>query len=222
MDGELPLFDATLDEGLTHSETLLPLVQRAFAEGGLSPQDISLWAATTGPGSFTGLRIGLSLLKGLALPTGTPAAGVSTLEAVARASGLQGTVVAALDARRSEVYWAAFEGGASLRRLTPDRAGPVTEIMNYIDLASTPVFFVGDGDKICYNTFNCYKGVEKPSAAPVFSVACGAAHVALRLQQLQQTIAPALLQPQYLRLSQAERQRAASLSQNKSDIEKET
>lgn len=212
--GQNTLFDTTIDEGLTHSETLLPLVQKAFAATGLLPSQVGLWAATIGPGSFTGLRIGLSMLKGLALPFNkVPAVGVSTLEALAAACGLDGTVVTALDARRGELYWAAFEiAGTNVQRLVADTAGPAGDIAKNIDLNAKSVFFVGDGAEICYNTFTSYGGVVRSGNLAAVSVACGAAAVAVQLQVQQQAVPSSLLQPQYLRLSQAERQRALGLA----------
>ena len=114
---EALIYESYLDAGLTHSETLLPMLKSALAATGIAPAEINLYAVSAGPGSFTGLRIGMALAKGLALPNQTPCIGVSTLEALALSVFVpQGSiVVAAEDARRGEVYYAAFEQTAETR-----------------------------------------------------------------------------------------------------------
>ena len=109
MEDDRLLYEVYLDAGLTHSETLLPMVDAALKACRLSCADIDLYGVNAGPGSFTGLRIGLAAVKGLALPRQTPCAPVSTLEALAAAHIGEGTVVCALDARRGQVYSAAFD-----------------------------------------------------------------------------------------------------------------
>ena len=117
------LYETVCNCGLTHSETLMPMVDAALKTAGLHPEDIELYAVTAGPGSFTGLRIGMSAVKGMALVHQTPCAGVSTLEALARCHTGEGVVVCAMDARRGQVYWAAFDLETH-QRLTPDAAAP--------------------------------------------------------------------------------------------------
>ena len=102
------IYECYLATGHTHSETLLCLCKNAFDAAGLSPAEIDVFAAAAGPGSFTGLRIGLAAVKGLAFPHDTPCAAVSTLEALAYSAAVEGTLLCALDARRGEVYWAGF------------------------------------------------------------------------------------------------------------------
>ena len=100
------LYEIQSNTGLTHSETLLPMIDTALRACGLMVDDLDVLGATNGPGSFTGLRIGLSLVKGLALPRQIPCAPVSTMAALAWGMAGQGTVVGAQDARRGQVYWA--------------------------------------------------------------------------------------------------------------------
>lgn len=199
------LHESLLDAGLTHSETLLPLVQKALAACGLTAGEVELWAVTAGPGSFTGLRIGLSLAKGLALPFGTPLAPVSTLEAMARASGRQGLVLASLNARRGEVYWAAFRLQNGCTRLTPDAAAPASEAQAFLKTQAETVFMVGDGTELCYNNTNCNVGL-RADGSPLL-VAAGAALSAEAALQRGHTVSAASACPVYLRLSQAERER---------------
>lgn len=203
------LYERTLDEGLTHSETLLPLVQRALAATGLAPALVDTWAVTAGPGSFTGLRIGMALVKGLAFPSKAPAVPVSTLEALAWGCGLRGTVVTALDARRGEVYWAAFSCGDKVERLTPDAAENVACMAKIVQSAPAPVYFVGDGAEICYNQYNCGTNVRRPGGGQSMSIARGAAFLAQWVMAHGGPAPAEDMQPRYLRLSQAERERAA-------------
>ena len=98
------LYECFVNGGLSHSETLMGLVDGAFKATGLAPTDLDLYGVCAGPGSFTGLRIGLATVKGLAFVNNTPCAGVSTLEALALPQQGEGTVLCALDARRGEVY----------------------------------------------------------------------------------------------------------------------
>ena len=100
------LYEAQCNNGLTHSETLLPMIDTALRACSLTVNDLDVLGATNGPGSFTGLRIGLSVIKGLAQPRQIPCVGVSTMAALAYGVNGAGTVIAAQDARRGQVYWA--------------------------------------------------------------------------------------------------------------------
>ena len=201
------LYEAQLNNGLTHSETLLPMIDTALRCAGLGMEQLDLLAVTNGPGSFTGLRIGLSVIKGLAQPRQIPCVGVSTMAALAYGVNGAGTVIAAQDARRGQVYWAAFDL-ADHTRLTPDAAVPVTELQNFVKTCKKPLFFVGDGAYLCYNTYGQSDGVLPcPPALQVLRGA-GAALAAKALADDGQCVPPARLLPDYHRLSQAERERA--------------
>lgn len=204
--GERVLYQELLNAGLTHSETLLPLAQRAFERTGLAPERVGLYAVTGGPGSFTGLRIGMALVKGLALPHATPALQVSTLAALALGSELQGTVIPALDARRGEVYWAAFGQGAEFSRLLPDTAGPAADAAAFAAKPGGPVFFVGDGAEICYNAFS-YGPNVRPAPDNQPNIALGAAQIARCQWRGGKPLPAAALRPEYQRIPQAERER---------------
>lgn len=212
-DGAI-LYEKLLDEGLTHSETLLPLLMEAFAATGTGPKDVALYAVTGGPGSFTGLRIGMALVKGLALPCGTPAVQVPTLRALATACGQAGVVVPALDARRGEVYWAAFQGAAPVVRLHADTAGSADAAAAFACKQPDGAIFVGDGAKICYNACNCPLGVRLWPAQDGLNIARGAAQAAHARWHPGGKPPAAALRPNYLRLSQAERQRAQRSNDN--------
>ena len=173
-----------------------------------------MFAAAAGPGSFTGLRIGLAAVKGLAFPHDTPCAAVSTLEALAYSAAVEGTLLCALDARRGEVYWAAFDL-ATHARLTPDAAQPVDALTDFVSNCKKPLFFVGDGAQLCYNKFGAQTGVLSCPPSLQAPRALGICLAALRMQADGETCPPEALRPQYLRLSQAERERAERLAARK-------
>lgn len=211
LDDDRLLYENFVDCGLTHSETMLPLIDSALRAVGHTPADVELWGVCSGPGSFTGLRIGLAAIKGLAFATDAPCAPVSTLEALALGCvGGEGTVLCALDARRREVYWAAFDL-ANGQRLTEDQAGPVKSLTDFIKTCKKPLFFVGDGASLCYNEYDQFDGVVH---APAALSRCRGAAVCLAAQRCHERgecVPPARLAPNYHRLSQAERERAARI-----------
>ena len=152
------LYEMASNTGLTHSETLLPMVDTALKACGLTPAQLDLYAVTNGPGSFTGLRIGLAAVKGLAFAANTPCAGVSTMAALAYGVCGEVTVIGAQDARRGQVYWAGFDL-ATHARLTPDAAEPVTALEAFVKECKKPLIFVGDGAALCYNTYKDQPGI---------------------------------------------------------------
>ena len=140
------------DTGLTHSRTLMPIVEAMLKNTGLTVQDCDAVAVAAGPGSFTGIRIGVSAAKGLAFAADKPCAAVSTLEAMARnVAHMDALVVCAMDARRSQIYNALFtsEHGRLTRR-TPDRAIGLAELAEELRSEPLPLVIVGDGAVICY------------------------------------------------------------------------
>lgn len=194
--------------GLTHSRTLLPMAEDMLKNLGVELDDIGLLAVARGPGSFTGIRIGVSTVKGLAWANEMPVLGVSTLEAAAY-NGLtlaEGSLVCAvMDARRSQFYNALFEmHDGSPVRLCSDRAIDSSDLAVDIEKYKKPVYLVGDGAELCYNIFGKinFSAVLAPeplryqSAWGVCMAAAGKAPQAVNE-----------LLPVYLRLSQAERER---------------
>lgn len=201
--------------GLTHSATLMPMLETMLKNAGMTLKEIDLIAVAAGPGSFTGLRIGVSAAKGLAWSLDKPCAGVSTLEAMAwQMTGMNGVVCAAMDARRQQVYNALFD----LRddkpvRLTPDRAISLEELGAELLNIENNQFLVGDGAHLCYNAFQS-KGypVQMAPAHLQFQAAWGVARCALEQARAGQLTDSAGLIPNYHRLSQAERERLAKQS----------
>ena len=209
-DGRL-LYEVYLDGGLTHSETLLPMIDTCLKLCGMTCADIDLYGVNAGPGSFTGLRIGLAAIKGLALPKQVLCAPVSTLEALAACHTGTGTVLCALDARRGQVYSAAFDLETHARLLDDD-ARSAASLQDFVKSCKKPLFFVGDGAYLCYNIYSEAEGVLPMPPALRGGHAVGVALAAQRMAQEGLAVPPAALLPDYHRLSQAERERAERLA----------
>ena len=204
------LYEVYLDAGMTHSETLMPMIDTCLKMCGMTCADIDLYGVNAGPGSFTGLRIGLAAVKGLAFPRETLCAPVSTLEALAAAHTGEGTVLCALDARRAQVYSAAFDL-ATHSRLLEDDARAVADLADFVENCKSPVF-VGDGASLCYNKYGSVPGVLQAPAALRGGRAAAVALVAKQMAEAGKAVLPEALLPDYHRLSQAERERAERLA----------
>ncbi len=207
----IPLASAWQATGLTHSRTLLPMVEDMLRSSELKLEDMDAVAVAAGPGSFTGLRIGLSTVKGLAWAAGKPCIGVSTLEAMAwPLAHLNSTVVCAMDARRQQIYNAVFlaEGGG-LIRLRPDRAISLEDAAADLRELDGPMTIVGDGAVLC-GDYLASRGISCVLAPPhlLLQSAVGVGLAAWRRWPGGAVDAQAL-SPTYLRLSQAERERLA-------------
>lgn len=212
VENGVPLASAYQNMGLTHSRTLMPLVDGTLSAAGLRVQDMDLLAAANGPGSFTGLRIGVSALKGLAWALEKPCCGVSTLAAMARnLAHMEGLIICAMDARRNQVYNALFLAhDGVLTRQCPDRAIGLAELAEEIKNRPEPKFVVGDGAGLCYNHL-LEQDVPCRMAPPqlVMQNAVGVALAAEEMAAAGQVTTARDLVPVYLRLSQAERERLA-------------
>lgn len=198
--------ESYLNCGLTHSVTLLPLCQDLFAHTGTRLSDVDLIAVANGPGSFTGLRIGLATAKGLAWPEETPCLGVSTLEALAwNLCGVEGIVCCAMDARRQQVYNALFEmGPEGPRRLTEDRAISLDALRT--DPRLVGAMAAGDGAELCVREAQELRLRLAPPNLR-FQHAYGVARCALEHYRAGARGSGETLAANYLRLSQAERER---------------
>lgn len=198
--------------GLTHSRTLLPMCGDLLKNCGLTLEEMDVIAVAAGPGSFTGLRIGVAAAKGLAWPGNKPCAGVSTLEAMAWSlAHVEGDICPVMDARRNQVYNARFQaGGGSLTRLCPDRAISIEELAGELEARKKTQILVGDGAVLCYNELT-KRGLPVELAPPHLRLqrAWGVARGALELARKDGLVAAAALTPVYHRLSQAERERLA-------------
>ena len=199
------------NSGLTHSRTLLPMVEDMLKNCGAQLGDVDVIAVAAGPGSFTGLRIGVATAKGLAWPADKPCAPCSTLESMAwQLAHMEDTViVCAMDARRNQVYNALFlAGGGTLQRLCPDRAVGLDELGEELKKLEKRKIVVGDGAKLCYNTMQ-QQGVELELAPEHLRMqsAWGVARAAEELIRENRLVSGGELAPVYHRLSQAERER---------------
>ena len=196
--------------GLTHSRTLLPMVNDLLKNCGETLESVDVIAVAAGPGSFTGLRIGAATAKGLAWAGDKLCAPCSTLESMAwQCAHVGGEICAAMDARRNQVYCARFraEGGA-LIRLTEDRAMGLDELAAEVRAAAAPQTLVGDGAQLVRAAL---EGQGLPCALMpphlLYQTAWGVARCALELSRGGGLISAAAMAPSYHRLSQAERER---------------
>ena len=208
-EDETLIAEYTLAAGLTHSQTLLPMVESVLKLTGLSTKDIDLFACAEGPGSFTGVRIGAATVKGLAFDLEKPCIGVSTLEALAyNLVGYEGIACPVMNARRSQVYTAIFRSdGEKLERLTDDLAISISELDTMLAEYSEEIVLSGDGYDICE------KGFAATSVRPVperlrHQSAFSVAEAALDAYKSGKHCSDAELGVEYLRPSQAERERA--------------
>ena len=212
MDDHKLLGESYQNTGLTHSQTLLPMAQTLIESCGYMPRQIEAVAVAAGPGSFTGIRIGIAAAKGFAWGKELPCYGVSTLEAMALNLGVHnGLVVPVMDARRSQVYTAAFRAeGGNLTRFREDRAISLQELGEELKNADLPIFLVGDGSVLCYNTLReIVPQMILPPEHRMHQRAAGVGLAAARKIAAGETGNGAELTPNYLRMSQAERERMA-------------
>ena len=209
-EDETLLAQSFQNSGLTHSQTLLPMAREVLESCGLGVEDLDLIAVANGPGSFTGLRIGVAAAKGLAWAAEKPCAGCSTLESMAwNLCGMTGEVCAAMDARRHQVYNARFRvDGETVERLTPDRAISLEALVEELSGTETVQIVVGDGAMLCYDALT--KAGIPARLAPAnlrMQSAWGVARLGLELARAGRTVSSQELAPDYHRLSQAERER---------------
>ena len=209
-DGQKLLAESYQNTGMTHSQTLMVMAEDALKQCGKCAQDVTAVAVAEGPGSFTGVRIGVAAAKGFAWGREIPCYGISTLEAMAETLGIfQGYVCPVMDARRAQVYNALFYVNRGvISRVTPDRAIALNDLSEELKNLTEPVFLVGDGSNLCYNTLSKeVPNLVLPAEHRMHQRAVGVALLAAK--QAAQGIAPggADLTPNYLRLSQAEREK---------------
>ena len=211
-DGEL-VAQSYQNSGLTHSRTLLPMVRDMLKNCQLTLEQVDVIAVAAGPGSFTGLRIGVATVKGLAWPEDKDCAPCSTLESMAwpLAHMAGSLIICAMDARRKQVYNALFLAtGTGLERLTPDRAISLEDLGAELKNYENSKIVVGDGAKLCYNTLT-EEGIPMALAPKHLRMqsAWGVARAAEELAARGGLVKGGALVPQYHRLSQAERERLA-------------
>lgn len=203
-DGKI-IAEQFLNNGHTHSETMLPMVESMLKNAGVALADVDSIAVTTGPGSFTGLRIGIAAVKGMAVGAKKPCIAVSTLEAIAyNFVGLDCVVCACMDARCGQVYNALFKAeGGIVSRLCEDRAIRAEELSRELSELDGKIVFAGDGAELMDKfTEHKYELAPYPLRYQRGSGVCLAAAG-------KEPVDAAALMPTYLRLPQAERERLA-------------
>ena len=209
-DGKL-LGESYQNTGLTHSQTLMVMAENLLSQCGKTVADVTAAAVAAGPGSFTGVRIGVAAAKGFAWGREIPCYGVSTLEAMALSLGVyQGYVCPCMDARRSQVYNALFYVNQGVpERVSEDRAISLAELGTELKSLKEPIFLVGDGSNLCYNTLlESVPSLVLPPEHRMHQRASGVALAARKQVEVGDPGDANALTPNYLRLSQAERERA--------------
>ena len=199
-DGDNVIRSEFVNKGLTHSETLLPMIKRVM--GDVAYSELEAIAITAGPGSFTGVRIGVATAKGLAFKFSTPCIPVSTLEAIAyNFVNENAEICAVMDARRMQFYNALFKvENGKIERLTPDRAISLEDLQKELRQYED-VIIAGDGARLCADNI----GLDNCRIADEESVYQNAVSLA-KAAEKNKKIPPEKLMPVYLRQSQAERE----------------
>lgn len=219
VDGDAVLIsEAFVNAGLTHSETLLPMIDSVLKLARFTMADIDACVITDGPGSFTGIRIGIAAVKGLAFPHGIKCCGVSTLKAMAYNLRADECIACcAMDARCSQVYSALFRcSGGKVERLTEDDAIPASKLPEILEkYADKRIICVGDGAHIAYDAIKAsFSRAELAQDSKRYQCAYSAACAAL--YDNMEFLPPEKLLPVYLRPSQAERElKAKKTAQSK-------
>jgi len=213
-DGKL-LGESYQNTGLTHSQTLMVMAQDMLKTAGKTVKDVSALAVAEGPGSFTGVRIGVAAAKGFAWGGALPCYGVSTLEAMVENLGIyQGYVCPVMDARRSQVYNALFYvSHGEIQRVREDRAISLSELGEELCQLDNPIFLVGDGSNLTYKTLSGdIPNLILPPEHKMHQRAIGVALAAAKKIAAGDTGDGNALSPNYLRLSQAERERLEKMN----------
>lgn len=196
-----------VNASLTHSKTLMPMTDNALKQADMKIEDIDAFCVNTGPGSFTGIRIGVAAVKGLSLCENKPCAGISTLESIAyNFIDTDCIVCAAMDARCNQVYTALFDcAGGRVNRLCEDKAVLIDELADEISKISSTVYLAGDGAELCFKAFeHKVPNVRLSAESRRFQRAYGVALAAVNNKELFNDSFS--LAPVYLRPPQAERE----------------
>ena len=208
MDDTKLIAQTVINHDRTHSQMMMPQVETMMAQAERDMMDVDCFAAAVGPGSFTGVRIGVATAKALAQAANKPCVAVSTLHALAfNNMTFSGVVCPILDARRGQVYNALFQGGKTLTRLCDDRAIAMEELLAELKDTESDVLFCGDGTFAFREMIEEILGDRAVFAPRMQNLNLAAAVAELALLGEGKTVAYGDLVPQYLRLSQAERER---------------
>ena len=197
----------TVNTENTHSETLLPMIRDALSSADVKPEDIDAYAVSYGPGSFTGVRIGVATVKGLAFGRNKPCVEVSTIEALAEnLCGFDGIVCPVMNARRGQVYTGIFRNGV---RLMEDGCMMLSDLIPILEGYNEKIYFVGDGYQLAEkaNIKNMGYTPEPLRYASGYSVG----KVAYGKIKKEESVSDSDIRVNYLRKPQAEREREERL-----------
>lgn len=203
-----------INNGLTHSQTLMPMIEKTLNDANVSAKDVDIFAITNGPGSFTGVRIGIASVKGMADALKKKCVAVSTLEAIAEPLKNQDCIACAvMDARCNQVYTAIFDGG---KRLCEDKAVLIDELGVELKTYNKKVVFIGDGSVLCYEKLKDIVTNINIAAENIRYVHGSSVGFVTeeKLRNGEEPIDSANLVPFYLRLPQAERELNNKLKKN--------
>ena len=221
-DDDKLVSECYVNAALTHSCTLIPMVDNALKQADIDIDSVDAFCVSNGPGSFTGIRIGVAAVKGLAFPRGKKCAQVSTLESTAYNFLDENCVICpAMDARCNQVYTAFFRAeGGRIERMCEDRAISIDQLKEEIAFIDLKVILAGDGGALCFEKFgDCIPNVILASENRRYQRAYGVALAALSNNEF---VDSSLIAPVYLRLPQAERElRQKKAEQSGSDIKEE-
>ena len=204
----------TVNHKKTHSEKIMPQIDAMIKAADISLEDIDVFAVATGPGSFTGVRIGVATVKGFALALNKPCVSVSAIEALSYSvASFKGIIAPILDARRNQVYNGLFESdGREIKRLCPDRALKLSELLEELKSIGQDVIFVGDGTPVFKDEIEeALKEKAYFAKKPfVYNLAPCVAEIGLSKFKAGEIIKAEELVPEYVRLSQAEQEKLKS------------
>ncbi len=203
------LADYFINTKLTHSQTLVSMIDSVFKVTGRSMDEVDLFAVNNGPGSFTGVRIGVSAVKGMAYAEDKPCVAVSTLESMAyNTLDFDGIVCACMDARRNQVYNALFRvKNGTVERICDDRAISVDDLLSELEGIDERICLLGDGAKLVFDAAKKVERIFLASENIRYQNASSTALIASLKYQKGEILNSAQITPSYLRLSQAERER---------------
>ena len=209
-----------IDNGLTQSELLLPMAENILKNLHLTFDDVGLLACAVGPGSFTGVRIGVALVKGIAFGKNIPCVSVSTLDELAEnLRGLDGIIVPCMDARRQQVYTATYRAkDGNLEKLTEDRAIAISELAEELRAYDEPIYLSGDGYEVARRGL-CAVGIDVKHTPTLLITenAYSVAVIAKRKYDSGEVQTDLDIAPTYLRMPQAERERLERLGKEKTE-----
>lgn len=209
VDERVLVAQTVVNHGKTHSQMMMPQVEEMFRISGIDPKSVDAFAAAVGPGSFTGVRIGVATAKAMAQAADKPCIAVSTLEALAySAKNFDGIAAPILDARRNQVYNALFDCGKNgMHRICPDRALGLDELLIELKATTKDIIFMGDGTLVFKDEIRTALGDRAVFTPKITQMNLGGSVAEIGLMKFEkgETVSYSELIPEYIRLSQAER-----------------